>query len=244
VIKVIPYVLNGIEGFVDTTLLGSNVVVSAQRNNGEVVRATVPNTSTDPNKRGKFFLARLPEGINYDVVITANSHATAVIAGVPVPSSTSITAVSTSGQPITLNASATTHSIGGTVTLINAADLGLDGGTVIVAAKQVLNGGPSVTVKSQVANLKTDTPTSGDYEYNLLTLPTAAPWLGSYSTGLPLPIELTPQPASVEGVYSIHGSAQTFTADLITVYATQTPSPLSVNISASDAINQDFTLTP
>jgi hypothetical protein len=215
VIKVIPYVLNGIEGFVDTTLLGSNVVVSAQRNNGEVVRATVPNTSTDPNKRGKFFLARLPEGVNYDVVITANSHATAVIAGVPVPSSTSITAVSTSGQPITLNASATTHSIGGTVTLINPADLGLDGGTVIVAAKQVLNGGPSVTVKSQVANLKTDTPTSGDYEYNLLALPTAAPWLGSYSTGLPLPIELTPQPALVEGVYSIHGSAQTFTADLV-----------------------------
>ncbi len=35
VIKVIPSVLNGIEGFVDTALLGSNVVVSAQRNNGK-----------------------------------------------------------------------------------------------------------------------------------------------------------------------------------------------------------------
>src|SRR6185503_2105050 len=31
VIKVIPFVLNGIEGFVDTNLLGSNVAVSAQQ---------------------------------------------------------------------------------------------------------------------------------------------------------------------------------------------------------------------
>ena len=62
VIKVIPFVLNGIEGFVDTALLGSNVVVSAQVN-GESVRATVPNANSLPNpNRGKFFLARLTAG--------------------------------------------------------------------------------------------------------------------------------------------------------------------------------------
>src|SRR5262245_46798326 len=119
VIKVIPVVLNGIEGFVDKTL--PNVRVSAQVN-GEIVRATVLNTVT-----GKFFLARLAAPENYDVVITADGHATAVISGVPVTSSTSITAVSTSGAPIpvitppTLEASST-HSISGTVTLNPATD--------------------------------------------------------------------------------------------------------------------------
>jgi hypothetical protein len=43
VIKVIPFVLNGIEGFVDTALLGDNVVVSAQ-STGNIVRVTRPNT--------------------------------------------------------------------------------------------------------------------------------------------------------------------------------------------------------
>src|SRR4029079_9442263 len=53
VIKVVPFEQNGIVGFVNTNLLGSSVVVSAQNNEGEIIRATVPNTTT-----GKFFLAR------------------------------------------------------------------------------------------------------------------------------------------------------------------------------------------
>ena len=117
-IKVIPFVLNGIEGFVDTTLLGSNVVVSAQR---KTAKSFVRRCRIDPIHQGNSSSLVFLRGVNYDVVITANSHATAVIAGVPVPSSTSITAISTSGQPITLNASATTHGIGGTVTFINPA---------------------------------------------------------------------------------------------------------------------------
>ena len=84
VIKVIPFALNGIEGFVDKqsfvnqSLLGKNIMASAQFN-GEIVRATVVNTDT-----GKFFLAHLDPGNDYDVVITADDHATAVIVGVPV----------------------------------------------------------------------------------------------------------------------------------------------------------------
>jgi len=70
VIKVIPFVLNGIEGFVDSALLNSNVMVSAQVD-GKIVRATVPNTQT-----GKFFLAHLDPTdcptTCYDVVITAD----------------------------------------------------------------------------------------------------------------------------------------------------------------------------
>lgn len=228
VIKVIPFAQNGIEGFVDKTL--PNVSVSAQVN-GDIVRATVPNTVT-----GKFFLAHLdPTNCPttcYDVVITADGRATAVIAAVPVPSSTSITTVSTSGAPIpvvtppTLEASAI-HNISGTVTLNPATD----DETVVIAARQALNSGPTVTVKSQTANIVTGDP-PGDFVYNL-TLPTAAPSLGPYST--PLPILFTQQPASVAGHYTVQASA--------TGYATKS-SLAPVDISGGDAASQDFTLTP
>ena len=244
VIKVIPFVLNGIDGFVDKTLLVNNVIVSAQVN-GTIVRATVPNTQT-----GEFFLAHLdPTNCPttcYDVVITARNSptdtccATAVITGVPVPSSTSITTISTSGTPFTLQPSAF-HAIAGTVSLINppppfpqpSVD-DRDDGTVIVAAKQSLSGGPTVTVKTQVAMLKDDTATVGDYKYELV-LPLAAPASASYGA---LPI--TPSSSGqTGGVYTVYGSGQTPT----TVYATQDPAPSSVDISGASA-TQDFTLTP
>lgn len=246
VIKVIPFVLNGIDGFVDKTLLVSNVIVSAQVN-GTIVRATVPNTQT-----GEFFLAHLdPTNCPttcYDVVITARNSptdtccATAVITGVPVPSSTSITTISTSGTPFTLQPSAF-HAIVGTVSLINppppfpqpSVD-DRDDGTVIVAAKQSLSGGPTVTAKTQVAMLKDDTATVGDYTYELV-LPIAAPASASYGT-LPITPNSSGQTA-VAGVYTVYGSGQTPT----TVYATQNPAPSSVNISGASA-TQDFTLTP
>ena len=167
VIKVIPFVLNGIEGFVDPALLGSNVVVSAQVG-GEIVRATVPNTQT-----GKFFLARLPGQplpgdypANYDVVITADNHVTAVIAAVPVQAAPTITTI---GTTIGLNGSSN-HSISGTATLNPATDEA----SVFVAAKQTLNSGPTVTVKSVVGTVLDNAIPIGDYGYNLM-LPIAAP---------------------------------------------------------------------
>lgn len=232
VIKVIPFVLNGIEGFVNTSLLGSNVIVSAQVN-GEIVRATVPNTNT-----GKFFLARLDAPANYDVVLTADGHATAVISGVPVQTDTSITTISNSGTPFTLQISST-QSISGTVTL-NPAD---DDGTVVVAAKQTLNSGPTVTVKSVVATVLDDPPPAlpiGDYGYNV-TLPTAAPWLGPYSTTLPIALSATvPDQSTVAKIYTIRGSAQVGT----TGYATQNPAPSAKDITIVANQTQDFTLTP
>jgi hypothetical protein len=230
VINVIPFVLNGIDGFLNTALFPNqvnvnHVLVSAQVN-GQIVRSTMPNAVT-----GEFFLARLDPG-TYDVVITADGHATAVIAAVPVASSTSITLISTSLMPFTLQAS-TSQNISGTVTL-NPAD---DTGTVIVAAKQSLNGGPTVTVKSQIAMVLTATAQIGDYGYNL-TLPIGAPSLGQYSAMLP--INLTPAAQSlIAGVYTVQTSAQTPT----TVYTTQTPSPSPVNITGGASV-QNFTLTP
>lgn len=235
VIKVIPFVLNGIEGFVDPALLGDNVVVSAQVN-GEIVRATMPNANPVPNpNRGKFFLARLNPGVNYDVVITADGRATAVIVGVPVPTDTSITPISTSTTPFTLQASAS-QSVNGTVTL-SPAD---DDGTVMIKAKQTLNPGPTVTVKSQVAAVKTETPAIiGDYGYNL-ALPVGAPSRGVYG---PLPITLSailPDQSPVAKIYTVRGSALVGT----TVYATQAPLPSAKDISIVANQTQDFTLTP
>ncbi len=217
VITVIPFVLNGIDGFVDKTL--TNVRVSAQQS-GTIVRETVMNTQT-----GRFFLARLTPG-NYDVVITADNHATAVISGVPVSSTTSITTISVIGTPFTLPASAI-QNISGTVTL-NPPD---DEATVIVAAKQTVSPGPIVTVKSLVGALIAGNPV-GDYSY-AMTLSTRAPLLASYG---PLPI--TPSAAGGAKLYTVQGSATSDT----TVYATQTPAPAAADITAVPTKN--FTLTP
>ncbi|MDH4328882.1 MAG: DUF4382 domain-containing protein [Nitrospira sp.] len=237
VIKVIPYELNGIEGFVDTALLNSNVVVSAQRN-GEIVRATVPNTSPDPALQGKFFLARLPGQpgstdypANYDVVITANGHATAVIAAVPVQAAPQITPISTI---IGLNGSSS-RSISGTATLNPATDEA----SVFVAARQTLNSGPPVTVKSVVGTVLDNAAPSGDYSYNL-TLPIASPALYQYNATTHVIAPDLGSQASVAGQYTVRGSAQTET----TVYTVQTPPTLSVNIAILDQPNQNFVLAP
>ncbi len=217
VIKVIPFALNGIDGFIDKALLGDQVVVTAQ-NNGEIVRSTVPNSVT-----GKFFLARLDAPENYDVVVTAAGHAAAVISGVPVSPAPSITHISTDVMPIILLTSATQRTVSGTVTLNPA----VDDEAVHLAAKQSLTSGPTVTIKTGMAAGIGGDPV-GDYSYSL-TLPTAPPTLGGFG---PLPITLTQQGAAVGGKYAIEASAAG--------YATQSA---NVDISAANA-TQNFTLIP
>jgi hypothetical protein len=199
VIHVIPFVLNGINGFVDTSLLDNNnsnhVMIFAEQG-GSVIRATVPNP-----KSGQFILARLDPNLNsglYDVVITADGHATAVIAGVLVVSSTSTTAVSTQTQPITLPASATA-TISGAISL-NPANASV---VAFVAAKQTLNPGPTATVKARSAD-----QLDGSYT---LSLPTAAPLLGQYATPLPIPLSASAQ-TSVAGQYTVEATADGYTS--------------------------------
>jgi hypothetical protein len=199
VINTIPYVLNGIEGFVDPTLLSQHVVITAQVN-GQIVRAAMPNNGANtPALQGKFFLARLAPG-NYDVVITADDHAIAVISGVPVASATSITPISTKNVPFLLASSTPSRTISGNATLNPATD----DVTVLVAAKQAINGAATVTVRSHPAMLVDGNP-EGDSTYLLEQLPPGAPALASFG---PLPI--TPSSAtqgSVAGKYSIQASA-------------------------------------
>lgn len=222
VIQVIPFVLNGIEGFVAQSLLGSHVVVSAQAN-GEVIRRTVPNAVT-----GRFLLARLPAPANYDVVITADNHAAAVISGVPVNSATEIRPVSTQGAPIPVAPQAldpsATRTIDGSVALNPATD----DVPVFIAAQQALVSGPTITTKTVVAT-PVATPQDGDFSY-VLTLPVAAPALGAYTSTLP--IVFTQQPSSVAGKYTVRASAEG--------YATQSA---PVDISAANQ-SQNFALVP
>lgn len=221
VIKVIPFVLNGIEGFVAPSLLSSNVVVTAQVN-GEIVRRTAPNAV------GKFFLARLATPANYDVVITADNRATAVISSVPVNTPTEIRSVSTNLAPIPVASPAldpsATRTVNGTVVL----NPPTDEEAVFIAAKQTLASGPTITVKTLVS-IPTATPAPGDFGY-VVSLPVAAPSLGPYTT--PLPILFTQQPSSVAGKYTVQASAAG--------YATQAA---AVDISATNQ-TQNFTLIP
>jgi hypothetical protein len=193
VVKVTPLLVNGISGFVDTALLGSNVVVTAQQG-GEVVQSTIPNALT-----GGFLLARLAPG-NYDVVFTADSRVTAVITGVTVADITSIVPLSTGAEPITLPLSGTgTHVVKGNVTF----DQPSAATDARVAAKQTFGTSPTVTVKSVIA----DESAGGAYE---LTLPSDKPLLGAYSETLP--IAFTPQ-VGMEGQYTIEASASGHTTE-------------------------------
>lgn len=217
VIKVIPTVLNGIDGFISLAALGSHVMVSAQQN-GTIMRSTVPNPTT-----GEFFLARLVPG-NYDVVITADNHTSAVIAAVPVASTTSTVVVSSGVTPINLQVSATPPgTISGTAILnpVSITEVGY------VAAKQSFASGPTVTIKYQGADLTTGA-------YALANLPTVAPQLAQYSITLPLAFSTQSNTVPGTGKYAVEASA--------TGYLTQL-NP-SVDITTLNQTGINFTLTP
>ena len=213
VIKITPFLVNvntSIQGVIAPTLLGSNVVISAQRN-GTIVQSTAPNQYT-----GEFTLARLDSG-DYDVVVTADGHATALIRGVPAASSSSTATIGTSAQPFTLPRS-TSHTISGAITLNPVSP----GTVILVTAKQAIVPGSYVLVKSDSADL-------ADANY-ALTLPAGAPLVGNYGTGS-LPIALEPVPAAA-GLYLIEASAPGYTAQSVTK-----------NLASVD-VTQNATLVP
>lgn len=215
VVKVIPTAINGISGFISTTLLAGHVMVSAQQN-GAIVSSTAPNPTT-----GEFFLARLTPG-NYDVVITADDHAAAVVGAVPVASTTSNTALSTAAAPITLPTSIS-GSIAGTVTLTPASATE----AAYVAAKQSFATGPTVVIKYQGADLATGA-------YVLGKLPVASPQYAVYSATLPLVFTQNVGTTLGAGKYTVDASA--------IGYATKSVAP--VDISVANQSNVNFSLVP
>ena len=216
VVKVVPTVLNGINGFVPPALLTQHVMVTAQQN-GTIVAATAPNATT-----GEFYLARLVPG-NYDVVITADNSATAVIAAVPVATATSTTTLSSASAPINLVAAATAPGIiGGTVALAPVSITEV----ATVSAKQSFAAGPTVTVKYQGVDIAT-----GAYA---LTLPTVAPQLAPYSATLPLVFTAQTNTLPGTGKYKVEAAANGYAVQSL---------PL-VDISTANQLGVNFTLLP
>ncbi|MBI3810739.1 MAG: DUF4382 domain-containing protein [Nitrospirae bacterium] len=189
VISVTPVVVSGqITGFVDTAL--SNPVVYAEQA-GTVVKSTIPDAT------GSFSLSPLQQSStagNYDVVITADGAATALIQSVPV-TALAATPVSTVASPIGL-APSTVQTASGTINPSTA--------EAVIRASQTFSSGPTMEVRS----------TSATINYSL-TLPVGAPSLGTFG---PLPITFTAD-GTVAGKYQLEASAdgyqtQTAAADL------------------------------
>jgi hypothetical protein len=206
VIQVVPFALNGIDGFVDKSMLGNEVLVTAQQG-GVVVQTTAPNATT-----GEFFLTRLPIG-NYDVVMTANGRSTAVVGAVPVTTTTSVTVLSSSLAPITLPTSLVNRTVSGTAVL-NPANALVD---TYVAAKQTFGTAPTVTVKSVMA----DDLAAGAYS---MTLPASPPVFSAYAIGW-ASTSLVAQ-ATLAAKYNVEASALGYTTqvsakDITTLDATQ-----------------------
>lgn len=221
VIRVIPTELNGIKGFVDVDLLDENVLLTAQQN-GVVIQSTAPLQS------GEFFLARVPAG-NYDVVITADGRATAVIAGVPVANSTSVTTINGTGAPIMLETSAMQTVTGAAV--LNPTSTTVDAN---VAAKQTFGVLPAPTTTVTVKSVIADDLAAGAYTLNL---PTAEPWFATYDAAAtsPAPSFVLTEQTGMAGMYAVAASATGYTS---------TPSSIDVDISGGPATDQNFALAP
>jgi hypothetical protein len=188
VISVTPTVAGGqISGFVDPHLV--NPVVYAEQA-GVVVKKTIPDGTT-----GSFSLFPLQQSStagNYDVVITADHAATAMIQSVPVTAQTD-TAVSTDTAPVTLAVS-TPHTVSGAI-----APSGVE---AKIRATQTFTSGPMMEVRS----------TSATDSYSL-TLPADAPSLGTFG---PLPITFTADGA-VAGKYQLEASADGYLSQTASV---------------------------
>jgi hypothetical protein len=167
VISVTPAYTSAIEGYVAPDLAASGTTVSAQQN-GTVLRSTAPDAT------GKFVLGFLPDG-SYTLVITADSHATGVVSGVPVSTTTGVTAINGSATPLSLPTSAM-GTVTGTLTAANGAGTATTDAisNATVSAQQTLSIGPV-----QVAS----TPVDYDLGSYALRLPTAAPSLAPYAAG-------------------------------------------------------------
>jgi hypothetical protein len=113
-----------VEGYVHSSIALASTTVSVQTA-GAPVKATVPDSN------GRFLLYPVPVG-TYELVVTSAGHATAVMTGVPV-TTTSMTSVNSAAVPIAPPA-ATPRSVTGTVTPA----------TATVRAQQVLTGGPTI----------------------------------------------------------------------------------------------------
>lgn len=222
----VPAALNGISGFIDKTVLASNVVITAQQS-GMIAATTVPNPTT-----GEFLLPRLAAG-KYDVVALGQGRTASVIGQVPVDAA-SIVPVSTSAAPFSLTTSATSK-ISGQITY-GAGKAAPDSGTW-VAASQSINANTTVGNPATVITYRFQPVDQATGNYTLTDLPRSSLRYALYKPALPLTLaNMTTTPVAghykVEAVASGFSRVTTFGLDSKGVpIATATS---DVNVSTAD----------
>jgi hypothetical protein len=215
--RLVPAALNGIGGFIDKSVLGSGVVITAQQNGG-IYATTVPNPST-----GEFFLPRLPVG-NFEVVIQGKDRATAVVGMVPV-TATAATNVSTSAAPITL-ASSGGSAISGQIAFTSPA-VAPDNGAYILATQTVNANIAGSNNTSAIITYRMQAVDRATGAFTLTNLPRASIQYARYNTTLPLTL-VNAGTALGAGRYRVETMATGFTNKTTTASA-------NVNVSAGDA---------
>jgi hypothetical protein len=182
VVSVTQRLVAAVQGFVATSMpLGSTTVALEQ--GGTVIRSTAPDST------GRFNLAFVPDG-TYDLVVTSDGHATAVVTGIPVSSaagSVNVTGTATAiSTPVSaMNTVTGTAVVGTTTTVVTDAT---------VAAMQNLTGGPTIQVAS--------TPVDAVLGTYGLRLPAAAPVKAAYASTLSFAAD-----TAVAGKYTLKASA-------------------------------------
>lgn len=202
VVTATPEVVSGsIVGYVAASGAGASVYAE---------QSGVIQKTTFADSTGKFVLSPLMQSSTngtYDIVMTQSLHASAILRSVPVTAGNSTT-VSTSSAPFMLSASAM-HNASGVVVPASA--------NATIDALQS-SGGGSFDIAYTNANLDT-----GVYS---LSLPSAAPMVGSYSSMLP--ISLTAD-AAAAGKYTLKATSSSGS-----MLAT------GIDVSSSDANNINF----
>ncbi len=184
VITVLPRLSDAgmrIVGYVDTTLTPATTSVSAQVGG-------VPVRSTPPDSTGKFVLYPVPAG-NYDLVVNAEGHVTAVVTGVPVVT-TAYTYVNTTTSRINPPA-ATARSVSGTVST------GVDPIDAVVRALKLYDGGLTVELGAVPVDAL-----NGTYSFSL---PAEAPLRAAYAAET-TPLVFATDPISPTGLYTLEAT--------------------------------------
>lgn len=183
VLTVIPRLVSGVSGFVDSSMANGSTTLSLQQG-GVAVRSTVPDSA------GKFLLQPVAPG-SYTLVVTAPGRTTLVVNGVPVSAAT-VSALNLSTSALSPPVSLTGVLAGTVTTAVSPIDAN-------VRALQALTGGPTIEVASRPVD-----SISGAYSYRL---PTAAPLVATFPTGAAL-LTFTPD-ASAAGKYSVQATSGT-----------------------------------
>jgi hypothetical protein len=167
VVSVTPYFISGVRGTVDASIgggTGANTQVMLEQPGTSSTQAPLVVRATTPDANGRYLLQPVAPG-TYDLVVTSNGHATAVVTGVVVQSQL----VTTIPGPINPPMSAV-GTQGGTVTT------GMTPIDASLVAQQSLTAGGTIEVAFSAADA-----VLGTYSF---TLPVGAPVVAPYSAGM------------------------------------------------------------